>query len=134
MGYSIKDNLGIAIGYRDTFCIPFAIQNHPMLEHESFLFTVRRIVEGPGRKGRPPETGGIVFQKRIAFSDVTPVTDDEGDVVGCEFFVIATKNDSELIPEGRCTYDLALVNNSVGFEMEVIPPSPFYVGEVLRYD
>ena len=105
-----------------------------MLEQESFLFTVRRTLDGTNRKGRSPERSGIVFQKKITWRDVTPIIDEEGNNVGCEFFVKATKADAELIPMGACVYDLALINSQAGVEIELVPPSVFMVGEVLRYD
>ena len=46
----------------------------------------------------------------------------------------ATKADAELIPMGACVYDLALINSQAGVEIELVPPSVFMVGEVLRYD
>ena len=127
-------NLAITVGCRAPFCIPFAIINRPMLEQESFLFTVRRTLDGTNRKGRSPERSGIVFQKKISWRDVTPIIDEEGNNVGCEFFVKATKADAELIPMGACVYDLALINSQAGVEIELVPPSVFMVGEVLRYD
>ena len=133
LSYKVS-NLAITVGYRDTFCIPFAIINRPMLEQESFLFTVRRTLDGTNRKGRSPERSGIVFQKKITWRDVTPIIDEEGNNVGCEFFVKATKADAELIPMGACVYDLALINSQAGVEIELVPPSVFMVGEVLRYD
>ena len=122
----------ITVGNYDTFTIPFIIKYHAPQEGESYIFTVRRVTEYPVRKGKIPNLGDIVFQKTIHYTDLAPITDDDRHVIGCYFYVHATKAEAENIPEGLNAYDLAYACGVSEFEL--ISPSEFWVGEVLRYE
>ena len=124
----------LVVGNYDTFAIPFVIKNHIPLENEEFVFTVRRVLDTTKRMGRPPEKGDIVFQQTVTYEELTLIKDDNDTVVGCYFYVTATKEEAELIPDGINAYDLAVVNTNANTENELIPPSEFIVGEVLRYE
>lgn len=130
------DNLDLIcqIGERDTFAVPIVIKHHVPLETEEYVFTVRRVLEGHRRMGKPPVFGDIVYQKIITYNDIEQITDDAGDVVGCRFFVVATADESANIPSGVNSYDLAVREVVSGMEMELISPHKFIVGEVLRYE
>jgi len=123
----------LVVGNYDTFAIPIIIKNHIPLANEMFVFTVRRVLEATKRMGRPPEKGDIVFQQTVLYADLTLIKDDNNNTVGCSFYVSATKAEAALIPEGINAYDLAVVNTNANTEIELIPPSEFIVGEVLRY-
>lgn len=124
----------LVVGNYDTFAIPFVIKNHIPLENEEFVFTIRRVLDTTKRMGRPPELGDIVFQKTIYYKDLIIIKDDDDVTVGCWFYVTATKEEAADIPEGRNSYDMAIINNDVEMEIELVPPSEFIVGEVLRYE
>ena len=122
----------IEVGNYDTFAIPFVIKYHAPVEGESYIFTIRRVTECPARMGRNPNLGDIVFQKTIHYLDAVPITDEGGNVLGCQFYITASKAETANIPSGMNAYDLA---NACGdFEFELIPPSEFWSGEVLRYE
>lgn len=123
----------IVVGNYDTFAIPFVIKNHIPLESEMFVFTVRRVLDTTKRMGRPPEKGDIVFQQTITYYDLDMIKNDHNNIVGCSFYVAVTKEEADSIPEGINAYDLAIINAAAGMEFELIPPSEFIVGEVLRY-
>ena len=124
----------LVVGNRDTFAIPFVISHHVPIEGETFVFTIRRVLETTKRMGRPPEKGDILFQQTITTSQLNPIRDEDGVIRSCYFHVTATKEEAALIPEGMNAYDLACVNADGGTEIELIPPSEFIVGEVLRYE
>ncbi len=131
MGFYNKDRR-LVVGNYDTFAIPIIIKNHVPQADEEFIFTVRRTSEVPARMGRSPVFGGVVFQKTIFYSDLIMITDADENIVGCYFYVSATKSEAADIPEGINAYDLAYVCNTDEFEL--IPPSEFIAGEVLRYE
>ncbi len=54
--------------------------------------------------------------------------------VGVYAYADAPDFEAELIPDGINAYDLAVVNTNANTENELIPPSEFIVGEVLRYE
>ena len=118
------------MGNYDTFAIPIIIKNHIPLANEMFVFTVRRVLEATKRMGRPPEKGDIVFQQTVVVEDMNLIQDDDDNTVGCYFYISATKEQAASIPEGLNAYDLAYLYANT--EKEMIPPSEFYVGEVLR--
>jgi len=122
----------LVVGNYDTFAIPFVIKNHIPQSGERFVFTVRRINDTAKRMGRLPELGDIVFQQIIEYNDLIMITDDNGKRVGCYFYVAATKEQAANIPYGINGYDLAYLYADT--EIELIPPSEFIVGEVLRYE
>lgn len=124
----------IVVGNYDTFAIPIIIKNHIPLANEMFVFTVRRVLEATKRMGRPPEKGDIVFQQTILYDELILIKDDDENVVGCYFYVSATQAEAADIPEGINAYDLTIVNDNAGMEIELIPPSEFIAGEVLRYE
>lgn len=124
-------NYRLVVGERDTWSIPFVVSHHTPLENDKFVFTIRRVVE-QHKLGRPSVKGTVVFQQEIEYASLIPVVDDEGDTVGCKFVVHANKAQTALIPKGVNSYDLAIVNDSLGSEIELVPPSDFIVGEVLR--
>ncbi len=124
----------LVVGNYDTFAILFVIKNHIPLENEEFVFTIRRVLDTTKRMGRPPEKGDIVFRQTVTYEELTLIKDDNDTVVGCYFYVTATKEEAELIPDGINAYDLAVVNTNANTENELIPPSEFIVGEVLRYE
>ena len=123
----------IVVGNYDTFAIPFTIKNHIPLTGEKFVFTVRRVLDNAKRMGRPPEKGEIVFQQIVPYNQLIKIADDNNNIIGCYFYITATKEKAAKIPEGINAYDLAVVNDSARTEIELIPPSEFCVGEVLRY-
>ena len=122
----------LVVGNYDTFAIPFVIKNHIPQLTETFLFTIRRVNETAKRMGRLPELGDIVFQQSFAYADLNMITDDDGNIVGCYFYATATKEQAAAIPYGINSYDLAYIYANT--EKELIPPSEFIVGEVLRYE
>ena len=122
----------IEVGSYDTFAIPFVIKYHAPVEGESYIFTVRRVADCPVRMGKTPNLGDIVFQKTIHYLDLVPVTDETGAVLGCYFYINASKAETANIPAGLNAYDLSYANGD--FEFELIPPSEFWAGEVLRYE
>lgn len=124
----------LVVGNYDTFAIPFIIKNHIPLANEKFVFTVRRVLDTTKRMGRPPEKGDIVFQQEVLYDDLVLIKDEEDNTVGCYFYVSATQAETADIPKGINAYDLAIVNNNAGMEIELIPPSEFIAGEVLRYE
>ena len=123
----------LVVGNYDTFAIPFAIKNHVPLADEKFVFTVRRVLDVTKRLGRPQDKGEIVFQQSVTYDKLTMITDEDEQVVGCYFYVTATKEKAAHIPEGINAYDLAVINDRAKTEFELIPPSEFFVGEVLRH-
>ncbi len=120
----------IVVGNYDTFTIPFVIKNHIPQATEVFVFTVRRVLDTTKRMGRPPEKGDIVFQQTVTVESMNLIKDDNDNTVGCYFYITATKDQAAAIPEGINAYDLAYLYENT--EKEMIPPSEFYVGEVLR--
>ena len=124
----------IVVGNYDTFAIPIVIKNHIPQADEEFIFTIRRVLETTKRMGRPPEKGEIVFQQTVLYEDLTLIKDDNNNTVGCYFYVSATQSEAADIPEGINAYDLAIINDDAGMEIELIPPSEFITGEVLRYE
>ena len=120
----------LVVGNYDTFAIPIIIKNHIPQATELFIFTIRRVLDTTKRMGRPPEKGEIVFQQTVAIEDMNLIKDDNDKTVGCYFYVSATKEQAAAIPEGMNAYDLAYVYANT--EKELIPPSEFCVGEVLR--
>jgi len=122
----------LVVGNYDTFAIPFVIKNHVPLANEKFIFTIRRVLDTTKRMGRPPEKGEIVFQQVVTYNQLTFITHD-GVTVGCSFYITALKEEAANIPEGINAYDLAVVDDNAKTEIELIPPSEFIVGEVLRY-
>ncbi len=122
----------IDVGNYDTFAIPFVIKNHAPISGETYIFTVRRVTEYPVRMGKNPNFGSVVFQKTINHLNLVPIDDGEGHTVGCYFYVEASKAEAADIPEGLNAYDLAYSNGN--YEFELIPPSEFWAGEVLRYE
>lgn len=122
----------IVVGNYDTFAIPFVIKNHIPQTTEKFVFTIRRVLEATKRMGRMPEVGDIVLQQQVAYSDLIMIKDEDDNIVGCYFYVTATKAQAAQIPYGLNLYDLAYVYANT--EVELIPPSEFFVGEVLRYE
>lgn len=122
----------LVVGNYDTFAIPFAIKNHIPLINEKFVFTVRRVLDNSKRMGRPQDKGGIVFQQTVPYNELVLIKDDNK-TVGCYFYITATKEQAARIPEGLNAYDLAVINDVSRMEIELIPPSDFIVGEVLRY-
>lgn len=132
MSYNFYDpGRRLIVGSHDTFTVPFNITNHVPLATESYVFTIRRVLEPTKRMGRMPELGDIVFQKYINYGDLIMIEDDNNNVIGCHFYVAATLEEAANIPKGINAYDLAIITSSTEFEL--IPPSEFYVGEVLRY-
>ena len=128
MGYNFYDeNRRLVVGNYDTFVIPFNINNHTPLATESYVFTIRRVLEPSKRMGQIPTLGDIVFQQTVAYADLVE-TD-----TGCSFTVSASQAEAANIPAGINAYDLAITNSSGDTEFELIPPSEFIVGEVLRY-
>ena len=123
----------IVVGNYDTFAIPFVIKNHIPQPAETFVFTIRRVLDTTKRMGRPPEKGDIVFQQTVKYGELTLLQDSKNNTVGCSFYVTATKEEAADIPDGINAYDLALINDNANTEIELIPPSEFIVGEVLRY-
>ena len=117
----------VVVGHYDTFAILIVIKGHIPLITEKFVFTVKREM-------RPPDRGDIVFQQTVGYNDLFLITDDDGDTVGCYFYVSATQAKTADIPEGVNAYDLAVVNDDAGMEIELIPPSEFIAGEVVRYE
>jgi hypothetical protein len=134
--YTVKKffdkNQRIEVGNYDTFVIPFVIKYHAPIDGESYIFTVRRVTDCPARAGKYPNLGDIVFQKTIHYSDVAPITDETGTAIGCYFCINATKAETANIPAGLNAYDLAYACGDSEFEL--IPPSEFWSGEVLRYE
>lgn len=127
-------DLRLCVGNYDTFAIPVVIKKHVPLTTEKYVFTVRRVIEGNYRMGKPVMKGEIVFQKTVEYADLIPIQDDKGDTIGCYFFVCANKEETSRIPEGINAYDIAIINTSAGSEIELVPPSEFLSGEVLRYE
>ena len=123
----------LVVGNYDTFAIPFVIKNHIPFANEKFVFTIRRVLDNAKRMGRPPEKGEVVFQQVVGYDQMNLITDDDQNIVGCYFYITATKEEAANIPEGINAYDLAVVNEHAKTEIELIPPSEFIVGEVLRY-
>ena len=81
----------LVVGNYDTFAILFVIKNHIPLENEEFVFTIRRVLDTTKRMGRPPEKGDIVFRQTVTYEELTLIKDDNDTVVGCYFYVTATK-------------------------------------------
>ncbi len=132
MGYNFYDpDRRLVVGSHDTFTIPFIINNHVPLSTESYVFTIRRVLEPTKRMGQMPELGDIVFQKTIGYGNLIIIRDDDNTITGCSFTVAASKEQSAVIPDGINAYDLAIVTSKT--EIELVPPSEFIVGEVLRY-
>lgn len=123
----------IVVGNYDTFAIPFIIKNHIPFVSEEFVFTVRRVLDTTKRMGRPQEKSEIVFQQRVPYKNLVIIRNDNNEVVGCYFYVTATKEKAANIPAGINSYDLAVINDTARTELELIPPSEFIVGEVLRH-
>ncbi len=130
MGFYNKDRR-LVVGNYDTFAIPIIVKNHIPLANEKFIFTIRRVLDTTKRMGRPPETGGIVFQQVVNYNQLTFITHN-GVTVGCSFYITATKEKAANIPDGLNVYDLAVINDNAKTAIELIPPSEFIVGEVLR--
>lgn len=124
-------NYRLIVGERDTWTIPFVIEHHVPIEGETFVFTIRRVIDTP-RMGRPSIKGDVVFQQEVSGSGLVPIVDEEGDTIGCKFFIHAAKEDTLRIPKGLNSYDLAVVHAGLKSEIELVPPSDFIVGEVLR--
>ena len=122
------------VGEHDTFAVPFVIKHHVPLQTEEYVFTVRRIVQGQHRMGKPPVVGDVVFQQIIKYADLNLIKDSVGDIVGCYFFVVANKQETANIPAGINAYDLAIRDTTAGMELELVAPHKFVVGEVLRYE
>lgn len=129
-----KKDLRLCVGNYDTFAIPIVIKKHVPLTTEKYVFTIRRVLEGNHRMGKPVMKGEIVFQKTVEYADVIPIRDETDTVVGCYFFVCATKDETSRIPCGINTYDLSIIDPTAGMEIELIPPNDFVAGEVLRYE
>ena len=128
MSYKLN-GLDITVSRLDTFAIPFVFPNHILLGSEKVMFTVRAVPEMRDR--RKEETlGRVLFQLEISATDTTAVQDVEGNVVGCQFFVTANREQSALIPYGHHLYDMALIGEDV--EKALIEPHAFKVVEVLR--
>lgn len=130
------DNLDLVcqIGERDTFAVPIVIKHHVPLETEEYVFTVRRVLEGHRRMGKPPVFGDKLFSQTIRYDDLELLQDDEGAVIGCRFYVTCSAEESANIPPGIHVYDLAIIDQANGMEIELIPPHKFITGEVLRYE
>ncbi len=93
------------------------------------------MLETTKRMGRPPELGDSVFQKTIYYNNgLSMIRDSNSQVIGCYFYITASKDEAAAIPEGLNSYDLAIVNDAAAMEIELVPPSEFIVGEVLRYE
>lgn len=122
----------IIVGNHDTFAIPFIIKNHIPLTGEKFIFTVRRVLDTTRRLGRPPEKGEIVFQQTVTYNQLNIIRNDDDDIVGCSFYITALKEEAANIPAGINAFDLAMINTKAETEIELVPPSELYVGEVLR--
>lgn len=132
MSYNFYDQeRQLVVGSHDTFTVPFIITNHVPLSTESYVFTIRRVLEPTRRMGQMPELGDIVFQKTVTYNDLVMIKDDHGSITGCSFTVAASKVQSAAIPNGINAYDLAIITGTTEFEL--VPPSAFIVGEVLRY-
>jgi hypothetical protein len=132
MSYNFYDpERRLVVGSHDTFTVPFNITNHKPLASEYYVFTIRRVLEPTKRMGQIPELGDIVFQKTISYNDLIINIDEGGHVTGCSFTVAASKTQAAAIPDGVNAYDLAIVTDITEFEL--VPPSEFIVGEVLRY-
>lgn len=129
MGFHDKGRR-LVVGNYDTFTIPIVITNHLPQTGETFVFTIRRVSEVPARLGRMPNIGDIVFQQTVPYSDMIMIKDENNQIRGCYFFITATKIQAAAIPAGLNSYDLAYLYADT--EKEMIPPSEFYVGEVLR--
>ncbi len=120
----------IEVGHLDTFAVPIVIKHHLAQSGESFIFTIRRVLENTKRLGRPPEFGDIVFQQTVVYSDLIMITNDNNAVIGCYFYITTTVSQAADIPEGLNSWDLAYVYGDT--RKELVPPSEFIVGEVLR--
>ena len=132
MSYNFYDpERRLVVGSHDTFTVPFNINNHVPLSTESYVFTIRRVLEPTKRMGQMPELGDIVFQKTVGYGSLVMIRDDGGNITGCSFTVAASKAQAAAIPDGINAYDLAIVTSVTEFEL--VPPSAFIVGEVLRY-
>lgn len=132
MSYNFYDpDRRLVVGSHDTFTVPFNITNHVPLSTESYVFTIRRVLEPTRRMGQMPELGDIVFQKTIGYSSLVMIRDDNDQIIGCSFTVAASKSEAADIPDGINAYDLAIITSTTEFEL--VPPSEFIVGEVLRY-
>ena len=122
------------IGEHDTFAVPFLMKRHIPLESEEYIFTIRRVLEGHRPMGKPPVFGDVLFQKVIKYADLELIKDENDAVIGCRFYVMASSEESSNIPKGINSYDLAIRDTVSGMELELVPPSKFIVGEVLRYE
>ena len=132
MSYNFYDSeRRLVVGSHDTFTVPFNINNHVPLTTENYVFTIRRVLEPTKRMGQIPELGDIVFQKTIRYNNLVMIRDENNNITGCSFTVAASKEQSAAIPDGINAYDLAIVTSVTEFEL--VPPSEFIVGEVLRY-
>lgn len=129
MGFYNKDRR-LVVGNYDTFTIPIVIKNHLPQATEKFVFTIRRVSDVPARLGRMPNIGDIVFQQTVTYSDMIMIKNENNQIRGCYFYIAATKIQAAAIPAGLNSYDLAYLYADT--EKEMIPPSEFYVGEVLR--
>lgn len=122
-------NKKIIVSNLDTFNIPFVLTNHVLADNEKVLFTVCSVKNGNSRTMTKDK---IVFQKTITKAQSTDVPDADGQIVGSQIVISATKQEAEKIPVGHCWYDLALINDVSQTEYALIAPSEFDVVEVLR--
>lgn len=122
----------ITVSNLDTFAIPFVIKNHIMTNDEKLIFTVRKLNAVKRRYLEDYELGDIVFQKQITKSNTTEIPNLDGDIVGFQIIVSASKEEVALIPAGKYTYDLALIDTARKAEIALIEPNPFNILEVLR--
>jgi len=132
MGLYCK-NRRIIVGNYDTFSIQVVLRGHIPTTSEKFVFTVRRVLETPKRMGKAPEVGAVVFRQVLRYNDLTLIKDGDN-ILGCYFYITATKAQAAQIPQGMNAYDLAAIDTFAHTEYELIPPSEFWVGEVLRYE
>lgn len=109
------------ISRKDTFTLPFVIQNHELAEGEKFVFTVRKI-EKPYYNSE--ELGDILFQREI--------TDVETEDGNSSFTISASLEEAYAMPVGRHAWDMALVDTVNDTELEILSPSRFEIYEVLR--
>lgn len=125
MSYKILKGYGIVVDEKDTFTIPITIKGHVPKANESYVFTIRRILQ---RHIRDVTLGSIIFQQTVKGDELQPLVINGESVYG--FFVIASVDEAKQIPAGDCVYDLALVKD--GYEIELIPRKPFVVKGVNR--
>lgn len=125
MSYKISRDYGIVVDEKDTFTIPITIKGHIPKAEESYVFTIRRVLQ---KHFRETTFGSIIFQQIVKGNELVPTVIDGVTEYG--FFVIASTVEAEQIPAGDCVYDLALVKD--GYEIELIPRKPFIVRGVNR--